>query len=49
VAVTIATIVNWLANFIVGLVFPYIFVSCVPAKKCVGVVYTRVFLNRHLI
>ena len=27
VAVTIATIVNWLANFIVGLAFPYILVS----------------------
>ena len=27
VAVTIATIVNWLANFAVGLGFPYILVS----------------------
>ena len=27
VAVTIATIVNWLANFVVGLAFPYILVS----------------------
>ena len=27
VAVTIATIVNWLANFMVGLAFPYILVS----------------------
>ena len=26
VAVTIATIVNWLANFVVGLAFPYILV-----------------------
>ena len=27
IAVTIATIVNWLANFVVGLAFPYILVS----------------------
>ena len=26
-AVTIATIVNWLANFVVGLAFPYILVG----------------------
>lgn len=27
VAVTVATIVNWLATFVVGFVFPYILVS----------------------
>ena len=27
VAVTIATIVNWMATFLVGFVFPYILVS----------------------
>ena len=27
VAITIATIVNWMANFVVGLAFPYILVS----------------------
>ena len=27
IAISIATLVNWLANFVVGLVFPYILVS----------------------
>ena len=33
VAVTIATIVNWMASFVVGFVFPYILVSRSELRK----------------
>ena len=33
VAVTMATIVNWMATFLVGFVFPYILVSLIATVK----------------
>ena len=37
IAISIATVVNWLANFVVGLVFPYLLVSMCNRFVCLFV------------